>query len=250
MKIKPLLVLLTLITMIMVTNVFADTIDDEEDVESSATPTHTLSKDAIGDMLLQSVSLMGIPYRWGGNTPQTGMDCSGFIRYVFKKSLGITLPRTANEMSKLGKRVSIDELQPGDLLFFNIHHLNSHMGMYIGDNKFIQSPHTGDQIKISELDDYWRSRLNGAKRIVAENQDDDGNTTIEDYQEINDEALPSYRPGVHKKRNKHSHHKKQQYSNTNASGARQSSKNSRATASVRSKSSTHRHKHKHAHVAN
>lgn len=260
------------VAMILATSVFADTINDKEGVaesdainttvanhEAKATddnaddddsdvPPSALTKDAIGDMLLQSVSLMGIPYRWGGNTPETGMDCSGFIRYVFKKSLGITLPRTANEMSKLGKRVSINQLQPGDLLFFNIHHMNSHVGMYIGDNKFIQSPHTGDQIKISEFNDYWRSHLNGAKRIVAEDQDDSGNTTIEDYQDIDDEALPSGRSGAwsHRRGSRHNHHRHGHSSGHSKANNVDDHSQTSATSSktkVKGKVSPH-HKHK------
>ncbi|MFN7094456.1 MAG: C40 family peptidase [Burkholderiales bacterium] len=163
--------------------------DDDDDAQITE-PVH--AKDAIGNMLLQSVSLMGIPYRWGGNTPETGMDCSGFIRYVFKKSLGITLPRTAAEMAKVGKRVSLDDLEPGDLIFFNTARgSNTHIGMYIGDSKFIQSPRTGETIQITQLNGYWRSKINGAKRIVQESEDDDGNTTVEEFQDVRNEALPT-----------------------------------------------------------
>ncbi len=166
-----------------------DGTDDTEEVAVTGQ-----SQDAIGNMLLQSISLMGIPYRWGGNTPETGMDCSGFIRYVFRKSLGITLPRTAAEMAKVGKRVSLDELEPGDLVFFSERRggrmIIGHVGMYIGNNKFIQSPHTGDSIKISELNSSWRAKISGAKRIVQENQDSNGQTTLESFQDVNNEALP------------------------------------------------------------
>lgn len=241
------LLLLILSLMLVATNAFADPDDDSNDADdatpvtatatASAPVTQNRAADAIGNMLLQSVSLMGIPYRWGGNTPETGMDCSGFVRYVFKKSLGITLPRTANEMSKLGKRVAIDDLQPGDLLFFNIHHVNSHMGMYIGNNQFIQSPHTGDSIKITEFNDYWRSRLNGAKRMVQEDQDSSGHDVIEEYQDIDDEALPTR--GVHSnasrhKKGRHGHH---------ASKIKQDS----SAANVKAKHKVRKHHHHHHH---
>jgi len=168
---------------------YADENDDSSDTETVSVSGH--SKDAIGNMLLQSVSLMGIPYRWGGNTPETGMDCSGFIRYVFKKSLGINLPRTAAEMARIGKRVGIDELEPGDLVFFNTRRgSNTHIGIYIGNNKFIQAPHTGTNIQVTELSGWYRSHFNGAKRIIQENEDDDGNTVLEGYQDVRDEALP------------------------------------------------------------
>jgi len=149
------------------------------------------SQDAISNMLLQSVSLMGIAYKWGGNTPDTGMDCSGFVRYVFNKSLGINLPRTAAEMAKVGKRVSIDQLQPGDLIFFNSSRgSNTHIGIYLGGNKFIQSPRTGETIQITDLSGYWTKHFNGAKRIVQESQDDGGNSEVQSFQNIRDQALP------------------------------------------------------------
>ena len=98
MKIKPLLALLMLCSILLINSAFADAIDDEEAAaESSTAPTQTLTKDAIGDMLLQSVSLMGIPYRWGGNTPETGMDCSGFIRYIFKNTTTTIIEYKKNE---------------------------------------------------------------------------------------------------------------------------------------------------------
>jgi len=149
--------------------------------------------DAIGEILIQAMSLMGISYKWGGNTPETGMDCSGFIRYVFKKAMGINLPRTANEMSKVGIRVSVADMKPGDLIFFNTlrGRRNSHLGMYIGNNQFIQSPHTGARIEITDYNDYWRAHTNGVKRIVAEDNDSSGATTVETFEDVTNQALPS-----------------------------------------------------------
>jgi hypothetical protein len=167
------------------------------------------SSDAIGSILIQAISLMGISYKWGGNTPETGMDCSGFIRYVFKKSLGINLPRTVAEMAKVGLRVKISEMEPGDLIFFNTLHgrRNSHIGMYIGNNKFIQSPRTGEKIQITEYNSYWRSHTNGVKRIVDEQTNEDGETSIADYENVKNEALPSgYIKSKHKKHKKHKKH--------------------------------------------
>lgn len=164
------------------------------------------SQDAIGNMLLQSVSLMGIAYKWGGNTPDTGMDCSGFVRYVFKKSLGIDLPRTAAEMARVGKRVSIDQLQPGDLIFFNTRRgSNTHIGIYLGGNKFIQSPRTGENIQISDLSGYWVQHFNGAKRVVQETSNGDGDTSLQNFQNIRDEALPVAKRSYSKK-SRHSRH--------------------------------------------
>jgi hypothetical protein len=240
MKFKPWLAILLVFVSFCIKNAYAA----DDDV-----PTATFKHDAINEMLLQSVSLMGIPYRWGGNTPKTGMDCSGFIRYVFKKSLGITLPRTANEMSKVGKRVSIDDLEPGDLLFFNIHHVNSHVGMYIGDNKFIQSPHTGDKIKISEFNSAWRAHFNGAKRIVSEDKDDDGKIVVSDYQYINNERLPN---NFHGKYSKHHHSSRKHHHSSKTRTRHNSSKSKSSTVAKKSISrsskrsySSHKKAHNH-----
>lgn len=169
--------------------------------------------DAIGNILLQAVSLMGIPYRWGGNTPESGMDCSGFIRYVFKKSMGITLPRTVAEMAKVGKRISLSEIQPGDLIFFNTLRTNSHIGMYIGNNKFIQSPRTGEQIQVSDLNGYWRARINGIKRIVQEDENSEGATTVKTFDDIRNQPLPT----GSKRRTRHRHRTKSHHTTTSIS---------------------------------
>lgn len=177
--------------------------------ETAGNPQNSqVTQDAIGNMLLQSVSLMGIAYKWGGNTPNTGMDCSGFVRYVFNKSLGINLPRTAAEMAKVGKRVSINELQPGDLIFFNTRRgSNTHIGIYLGANKFIQSPRTGENIQISDLSGYWAQHFNGAKRVVQEDQDDNGNTQVQSFSNIRNEQLPvAHRSGTGSD-GRHRHHR-------------------------------------------
>ena len=94
-------------------------------------------------------------------------------------------------MAKVGKRVSIDQLQPGDLIFFNSSRgSNTHIGIYLGGNKFIQSPRTGETIQITDLSGYWTKHFNGAKRIVQENQDDGGNSEVQSFQNIRDQALP------------------------------------------------------------
>lgn len=195
---------------------YADTPDDDDNSTSTDDTRVTVpakSSDAIGNMLLQSISLIGIPYRWGGNTPETGMDCSGFIRYLYKTSLGINLPRTAAEMSRVGKRISIDNIEPGDLLFFNTRRgANTHVGMYLGNNKMIVAPRTGQDIQISVLDGYFRKHFNGAKRIIQENEDDGGNTSIEDFQEKRDEALPGGYKKHSTRRGKSKHSNKGRYS--------------------------------------
>lgn len=158
--------------------------DDNTDIEAVQPGTN----DQIGNMLLQSVSLIGIPYKWGGNTPNSGLDCSGFIRYIFKKSLGITLPRTANEMADLGRKIPANQLEPGDLMFFKISggRRITHVGMYLGQGKFIQSPRTGKDIEISEFNDYYRTKFVVAKRMVQEDITDNNQTVLSDIRDERD----------------------------------------------------------------
>lgn len=121
------------------------------------------------DVAMTAMSLIGTPYRYGGNSPLTGLDCSGFVKYVYKETLDTNLPRTAAEMSRVGQPVSRDELKPGDLVFYNtMRRSNSHVGIYLGDGRFIHSPRTGQRVRINSMDEsYWRGRFNGARRIIG-----------------------------------------------------------------------------------
>lgn len=121
----------------------------------------------MNDLAVYALSLEGTPYKYGGNTPETGFDCSGFIGYVFRHTLGKTLPRSAEEISRVGSRPDIDELKPGDLVFFNtLHRKYSHVGIYLGDGQFIHSPGTGKSVTVVNMNEnYWRERYNGARRI-------------------------------------------------------------------------------------
>ncbi|WP_322058192.1 C40 family peptidase [Paraburkholderia sp. J63] len=120
-----------------------------------------------GDVVVGALNMIGVRYRWGGNTPDSGLDCSGFVRYVFQDTLGLNLPRRAEEMSRVGEKVSMSNLKPGDLVFFNtMRRTFSHVGIYIGDNKFVHSPSTGSTIRVDDLDSgYWEKRFTGARRI-------------------------------------------------------------------------------------
>ena len=122
-----------------------------------------------GDVVVGALNMIGVRYRWGGNTPDSGLDCSGFVRYVFQDTLGMTLPRRAEEMSRVGEKVRVSELKPGDLVFFNTMRRSfPHVGIYIGDNKFVHSPSTGSTIRVDDMDDgYWEKRYTGARRVEA-----------------------------------------------------------------------------------
>ncbi len=119
-------------------------------------------------LLLQAMSLIGVKYKWGGKTPESGLDCSGFVRYVFQNSLNITLPHNALAMSQSGKDIDRSELKPGDLVFFNtLRRRFSHVGIYLGDNRFVHSPRTGRDIEVANMNEsYWTSRFDGARRVA------------------------------------------------------------------------------------
>lgn len=119
------------------------------------------------DVILSALSLMGVKYSWGGKTPEGGLDCSGFVRFVFQQATNLTLPHGARALSQMGTHVSSNDLQPGDLVFFNtLKSSFSHVGIYIGDNRFIHSPRTGREVVITDMTEkYWAKRFNGARRI-------------------------------------------------------------------------------------
>jgi cell wall-associated NlpC family hydrolase len=114
-----------------------------------------------------AMQLIGVRYRWGGNTPQSGLDCSGFVRYVFNDTFGFLLPRKSAQMSKVGLEIRKEELRPGDLVFFNtMRHAFSHVGIYVGENKFIHAPSKGKSIRVDDMTKvYWEKRYNGARRM-------------------------------------------------------------------------------------
>ena len=127
------------------------------------------AKDSAADITSYALSLIGVGYRFGGNTPEQGLDCSGLIRYVFQQATGISLPRSAREQAGVGDAIARDDLQPGDLVFFNTRRFQfSHVGLYIGDNRFIHAPSSGGSVEVSSLDNrYWQKAFNGARRIVS-----------------------------------------------------------------------------------
>ena len=127
------------------------------------------AKDTASEITSYALSLIGVDYRFGGNTPDQGLDCSGLIRYVFQQATGLSLPRSAREQARVGESVSKDKLQPGDLVFFNTRRFQfSHVGLYIGDNRFIHAPSSGGAVQVVNLDTaYWQKAFNGARRIVG-----------------------------------------------------------------------------------
>ena len=132
-----------------------------------ATPAAAVEGDWRNEVVLRALSLLGVNYRFGGNTPEAGLDCSGFVRLVVKDALGLVLPRRSEEISYASREIISDDLKPGDLVFFNtLKKAFSHVGIYIGNNQFIHSPSAGGSIRVDTLDkQYWTSRFNGARRL-------------------------------------------------------------------------------------
>ncbi|HSN40919.1 MAG TPA: C40 family peptidase [Burkholderiales bacterium] len=106
-------------------------------------------------------------YKYGGDSPETGFDCSGFVHYVFNQAAGLVLPRNAHDISRVGEKITRDELEPGDLVFFNtLRRPFSHVGIYLGGHRFIHAPSRGGQVEIVNMTSrYWQKRYNGARRI-------------------------------------------------------------------------------------
>ncbi len=126
---------------------------------------------AAQDLINQGMNYLGIRYRFGGTSPETGLDCSGLVRNVFRNALGLDLPRTAREMSSMGDKVTRQDLKPGDLVFFNtMRRAFSHVGIYVGDGQFLHSATRGGGVRIGDLSDsYWNKRFSGARRLLEDN---------------------------------------------------------------------------------
>ncbi len=120
-----------------------------------------------GDLVFYAMSLIDTPYRFGGKGEEVGFDCSGFVGHVFRHELNIALPRTSREISQVGTPLHPSELRPGDLVFYNtLGRPFSHVGIYIGENKFVHSPKSGDRVRVEKMEyRYWQTRYNGARRI-------------------------------------------------------------------------------------
>lgn len=122
----------------------------------------------VSEIPLYAISLIGTPYKYGGKSPETGMDCSGFVGHVFKQTTGAQLPPNAQQISQRGQPLQTTELQPGDLVFFNtLNRAFSHVGIYLGENRFVHSTSSATgSVMVSDMNDsYWSKRFDGARRL-------------------------------------------------------------------------------------
>lgn len=120
-------------------------------------------------LLRRALTLIGTPYRWGGSNPDSGFDCSGLVGYVFRTALGIELPRVSRDMAQNGERVERTALNAGDLVFFGRRgNRIDHVGIYLGEGRFVHAPRTGKDVMVSELDTgYWATRFKSARRVAG-----------------------------------------------------------------------------------
>ncbi|GHD59930.1 C40 family peptidase [Jeongeupia chitinilytica] len=122
------------------------------------------------EIVMYSLGLLDVGYQFGGNNPEAGLDCSGMVRFVYKNALGIELPRTAADMASKTRPVSGSQLQAGDLVFFNtLGRPYSHVGIYLGDGKFVHAPSSRGKIRVESMDlPYFSSRYEGARTVFAQ----------------------------------------------------------------------------------
>lgn len=127
---------------------------------------------AASELVVTAMGFLGVPYRRGGNSFETGLDCSGFVRAIYHQTVGLLLPRQAAEQAQATREIAKEELRPGDLVFFNtLRRAYSHVGIYIGEGKFIHSPRPGGQVRVEDMQmSYWKTRFNGARRVEGVEQ--------------------------------------------------------------------------------
>lgn len=118
-------------------------------------------------LVIRAMGFLGVPYRYGGISPETGFDCSGLVRAVFEESVGKVLPRRASEQAAATEIIEREDLKPGDLVFFNtMKRAFSHVGIYVGEGKFIHAPRAGGKVRVEDMRGrYWQTRFNGARRV-------------------------------------------------------------------------------------
>jgi cell wall-associated NlpC family hydrolase len=142
-----------------------------EETAGDATPAVEAESamDRAQNLLSYALGLVGVQYKYGGKSPESGLDCSGFVRHVFQQAAGLMLPHNARAISMFGRKIAISELQPGDLVFYNtMRHAYSHVGIYLGNDRFIHASVTGRGVEIVNMKEgYWVKRFNGARRLFA-----------------------------------------------------------------------------------
>lgn len=119
------------------------------------------------ELVGHAMGFLGAPYKWGGTSAETGFDCSGLVRAIYEQSVGLLLPRKAEQQAAATQKIEKTDLQPGDLVFFNtMRRAFSHVGIYVGDGKFIHAPRAGAEVRVESMGlSYWQRRFDGARRV-------------------------------------------------------------------------------------
>ena len=119
------------------------------------------------DLVVGAMGFLGVPYRRGGTSAESGFDCSGFVKAMYEQTIGLVLPRSAAQQAAATQTIDKSELKPGDLVFFNtMRHAFSHVGIYVGNGKFIHSPKPGAEVRVEDMGlAYWTRRYDGARRV-------------------------------------------------------------------------------------
>lgn len=125
--------------------------------------------DSTSELVLTAMGFLGVPYRRGGNSADSGFDCSGFVKAMYETTAGWVLPRRAEQQAAATHTIDRKDLQPGDLVFFNtMRHAFSHVGIYVGEGKFIHSPKPGAEVRVEDMGkSYWQRRFDGARRVLS-----------------------------------------------------------------------------------
>ena len=144
-------------------------IEQFQQMGKSVASTASAVTEKASDLVVTALGFLGVPYKWGGNNAATGFDCSGFVRAIYEQTAGLALPRRSEQQAAATQTIDPSDLKPGDLVFFNtMRRAFSHVGIYMGDGKFIHAPRTGAVVRVEDMSgSYWSERFNGARRVLA-----------------------------------------------------------------------------------
>ena len=163
-------------TLLLAVNAYASPSQNGDDLDKLLVEKGLLSqfgqvRQSVGnkasELVVNAMGFLGVPYKRGGNTVETGFDCSGFVRAMYEQSIGLILPRRAEQQAAATQNIDKSELKPGDLVFFNtLKRTFSHVGIYVGEGRFIHSPKPGAEVRVESMKvNYWASRFDGARRV-------------------------------------------------------------------------------------
>lgn len=169
-------------TLLLATSAWAEPASNVDDLERLLSSKGLISRidqvrqtatDKASELVFTAIGFLGVPYRRGGSSVETGFDCSGFVKAMYEQTVGLILPRRAEHQAASTQKIERADLQPGDLVFFNtMRRAFSHVGIYVGDGKFIHSPKPGAEVRVEDMGiSYWSTRFDGARRVTVRQPD-------------------------------------------------------------------------------